>query len=174
MTVPARSFVATRQRVEIDGRERAHCPDCDRVLVRDDDHVLLIERAPRASETWAIPGGHPEYDEEPAVGAARELEGETGLHVDPAARSLHGVVQSTHRRPDQDVPSYLLQYVVDRSVTTGELDAAIDDDARFWGIRTALDDERVRDVDRERERFHPVPAEGPPRAAVTPRPLPKV
>lgn len=146
--------------VEIDGRERAYCPDCDRVLfrnavpssgvlVRDDDRVLLIERAPRVSETWAIPGGHPEYDEEPAVGAARELEEETGLRVDPAALSLQGVVQSVHRRPEHDVPYYLIRYVVDRSATTGELDAATDaDDARFWEIRTALDDERVRDVDR--------------------------
>lgn len=147
--------------VEIDGRERGRCPDCDLVLfrnavpstgvlVRDDDRVLLIERAPAETETWAIPGGHPEYDEDPVVGAARELAEETGLVVDSEELELHAVTQSVHERPDRDVPYYLIRYEVDRALTSGELRAATDAaDARFWRLAAALDDDRVREVDLE-------------------------
>jgi len=150
---------AELESVEIDGRERGRCPDCDQVwfrnaipsacvIVRDGDRVLLIERAPSASETWAIPGGHPEWDEAPVVGAARELAEETGLRVDPADLTLSTVIQGIDER--LDLPYYLISYTVDRSETTGTLDAATDaDDARFWSIRELLDDDRVRDVGKE-------------------------
>lgn len=53
------------------------------MLVRDGDRVVLVERALEAAETWALPGGHPEYDEDPSEAAARELGEETGLRADP-------------------------------------------------------------------------------------------
>ena len=79
------------QRKPLYGRERAWCPECKRwlfrnavpsvgVLVRERDRVLLIERAAGSRVgIWAMPGAHPEYDEEPRSGAVRELEEETGL-----------------------------------------------------------------------------------------------
>jgi len=85
---------------EIEDRERRFCEACDRPVyqtpaptaaaaVVDGDSVLLIERAaPPGVGEWALPGGHLEADEQPAVAAARELEEETGVRVDPAALEL--------------------------------------------------------------------------------------
>jgi len=80
---------------ELDGRDRPYCPDCELALfrnaipsvgaiVRDGDRTLLIRRAvPPDEGLWALPGGHPEYDEEPVAALVRELREETGLLVDP-------------------------------------------------------------------------------------------
>ncbi|QLG26344.1 NUDIX domain-containing protein [Halorarum halophilum] len=127
-------------RAEVEGRDRRYCPDCDRIVwqnsrpvagiaVVDADRVLLVERATEPDfGTWGIPGGNIEYDEPPDVGAARELEEETGVGVDPddlelfrtdhVARGGRGLVA--------------VRYVVARADTTGEPAARQEvSDARF-------------------------------------------
>jgi len=85
---------------EIEDRERRYCEACDRPVfqnpaptaaaaVVDGDAVLLVERAvPPGVGEWTIPGGHLEADEQPAVAAARELQEETGVRVDPETLEL--------------------------------------------------------------------------------------
>jgi ADP-ribose pyrophosphatase YjhB (NUDIX family) len=52
------------------------------IVVVDGDELLLVEDF-RGPGTWKIPEGVPEIPESPREGAARELEEETGLVVDP-------------------------------------------------------------------------------------------
>ncbi|WP_435334048.1 NUDIX domain-containing protein [Haloarchaeobius sp. TZWWS8] len=83
-----------------DGRERRFCDSCEQIVwhnpvpcagvaVVSDDGVLLTQRdvEPGIGE-WAVPGGHMEVEESPEAAAARELEEETGVRVDPAALAL--------------------------------------------------------------------------------------
>ncbi|WP_368408734.1 NUDIX domain-containing protein [Haloarchaeobius amylolyticus] len=84
----------------VDGRDRRFCPACEQVVwhnpiptagvaVVGDEGVLLGQRAvaPGVGE-WGVPGGHMEADETPEEAAARELEEETGVSVDPDALTL--------------------------------------------------------------------------------------
>ena len=119
---------AELDRVEVEGRDRRYCPDCDRVVWRnsrpvagvavvDAGRVLLVERATEPDfGTWGIPGGNIEYDEPPDVGAARELEEETGVGVDPDDFQLLRVDPGARggRR------LVAVRYVVARADTTGE------------------------------------------------------
>lgn len=143
----------------LDGRDRSVCPTCNRVVwrnavpsvavvVRDGDAALLIERAAPPVGVWAIPGGHPEFDEPPAHAAARELREETGLGVDPDALALLDACHSEFR----GLHYLMLTYVVDREETTGTLDPGTDaTGARFWRL-SALEasNEQTRDIDRRR------------------------
>ena len=118
----------------IDGRQRAYCPACERVLWRnavpaavvavvDGDEVCCIERGePPAEGAWSLPGGHPEYDEPLPVGAARELEEETGLAVDPADLTVIGTGFATG--PERNHVG--VQFAVRQEKTTGTLDAGDD------------------------------------------------
>lgn len=148
-----------------------YCASCDeyvfhepspvaRVAVLDGDSLLLVEIADEArieeppydvDSEWMTPGGHPELGEQPAVAAARELEEETGLVVDPDALELFEVVT---RQVVEDVYGLAVLYAVDRAATTGTLAAATDAaDARFWtpaGLASA--DATFRE-------FHAEPAE---------------
>jgi ADP-ribose pyrophosphatase YjhB (NUDIX family) len=78
-----------------EGRERAHCPGCGRMIyenakpcagaiVLDDEGRILLGK--RAIEPffglWDIPGGFLEAEEHPEVGARREVREETGLDVE--------------------------------------------------------------------------------------------
>ena len=77
------------------GRVRPVCPDCGYVHFRDPKlavgalvqdkvgRVLLVRRAviPRIGY-WAVPSGFVEYDEQPRVALAREIEEETGIQAD--------------------------------------------------------------------------------------------
>ncbi|UTF53372.1 NUDIX hydrolase [Natronosalvus rutilus] len=127
-----------------EGARSVHCVACDRTLYRnpvpvacmavvEDDSVLLIERGsgPNLGE-WALPGGHLEHDEPPHVAAARELEEETGLSVDPSVLSLLGTgfiaLEYGHRHEMVSV-----NYAVSSARTTGVLEAGSDAAAaRYW------------------------------------------
>jgi ADP-ribose pyrophosphatase YjhB (NUDIX family) len=110
-----------------------------RVAVVDGDRVLLVEIAnwarieePPAEPTseWQLPGGHVELGEQPAAGAARELEEETDLSVNPTDLDLFDAVT---RQAVEGSHAVVLLYAVDRADTTGTLSADSDAaDARFW------------------------------------------
>jgi len=85
----------------VDGRDRQYCEDCEVVewrnpvpcagvaVVDPDRGVLLTRRdVPPGVGTWSLAGGHMEVEEAPAAAAARELEEETGVRVDPDDLSL--------------------------------------------------------------------------------------
>ena len=88
-------------RVTHDG-DRPYCDTCNltlyqnpipiaRATVVDGDSLLLIEIGDGRDEgEWALPGGHGKPNEPPSVTAARELEEETGLSVEPDALTLMG------------------------------------------------------------------------------------
>lgn len=56
---------------------------CSAVVTRRQD-VLLVRRARGGTSTWALPGGTPLPGESIAACARREVQEETGLHVDPS------------------------------------------------------------------------------------------
>ncbi|GAB7011829.1 NUDIX domain-containing protein [Halolamina salina] len=134
---------------EIDGRERAYCPDCERVLWRtavpgvavavvDGERVCCIRRGqPPAEGAWALPGGHPEHDEPLAEGAARELAEETGLAVDPD--DLEPVRTRLSTGPERNHAS--VHFAVSRDATTGE-PVAGDDAAAVAFLTPATYEER--------------------------------
>lgn len=120
--------------VEVEGRDRRYCPSCEEVVwrnpvptagvvVRDGDRVLVAERGPPREGRWTIPGGFLEYDEPAPEGAARELEEETGVAVDPGDLRL---LATHHEHREQGVSTLLIRYVVDREVTRGEPEAGSD------------------------------------------------
>ena len=98
-------------------------------VVVDGDSVLLVEdfRAPGA---WKIPEGRPEIPESPREGVARELEEETGLSVDPDELVY---LYDDAKEVGADMFMMGIYYAVDRSETSGALEAGTDAiDARFW------------------------------------------
>jgi ADP-ribose pyrophosphatase YjhB (NUDIX family) len=133
---------------EIDDRERAYCPDCERVLWRtavpgvavavvDDGRVCCIRRGqPPAEGAWALPGGHPEHDESLAAGAARELEEETGLRVDPD--DLEPIRTRLSTGPERNHAS--VHFAVSREAATGDPVAGDDAAAVAFLTPTAYDD----------------------------------
>lgn len=81
---------------------RPYCAACDltvyrnpvpmaRATVVDGDELLLVRLGVgEDAGEWALPGGRIEHGESPRVGAARELEEETGLAVAPGDLTLLG------------------------------------------------------------------------------------
>jgi 8-oxo-dGTP diphosphatase len=52
------------------------------IIQRDDGRVLMgVRKGSHAQGTWAFPGGHVDFGEEPAESARREVREETGLEV---------------------------------------------------------------------------------------------
>lgn len=120
-----------------------HCADCDefvfhnpvpncRVAVVDNDRLLFariddahrVEASPDDPDReWMLPGGHPEVDEQPEEGAARELREETGLRVDPTDLSLFDAVT---RQVVEGSHGLILLYAVDSEATTGDPTGASD------------------------------------------------
>lgn len=145
-----------------DGRDRRFCPDCGefvfqnpaptgQVVVLDGSDVLLVERGhgPDAG-TWTVPGGFLEVDESANAGAARELQEETGLAVEPDALEL---VRTGFHVADPDEGSLLsVCFAVERERTNGEVRAGEEPrDAQFRDSGTLLaGDVETRTVDRRR------------------------
>ncbi|WP_439027713.1 NUDIX domain-containing protein [Haloarchaeobius sp. DT45] len=92
----------------VDGRDRRYCPACEQVVwhnpvpcagvaVVGDEGVLLTKRGvPPGIGDWAHPGGHMEIGESAEAAAARELEEETGVSVDPADLTLLDTFTEEH------------------------------------------------------------------------------
>lgn len=142
---------------EHDGRPRRYCPDCERfffvnavpavdVFVRDGDRLLVL-REPGDDGRWTIPGGHPEYDEDPVDAAARELEEETGLRADSEALSVLTVIHSEYRGLHYNNIGYLLDYDdAEGELTTGPEAAEL----AFWTPDEVRESESTRAIDVER------------------------
>jgi len=125
----------------VEGRDRKWCPSCERpvfqnavpcagVAVVDGERVLLVERAaPPGEGDWSIPGGHLEVEEEPRLGAARELEEETGVCAPPDAL---GLLEATQLETFADKHVVSVGYAVDVADTTGEPVAGSDAKAVEW------------------------------------------
>lgn len=127
---------------ELDDQSVPRCVECDLTLYRnpipmgratviDGDSALLIERGRGADiGEWVLPGGHLEYDEPPRVGAARELEEETGLSVRPEDLTLVG---DGFLDFGDGLTMVSFNYAVSRDVVDGTVRAGDDAaDARFW------------------------------------------
>jgi 8-oxo-dGTP diphosphatase len=78
----------------LDGRQREQCPSCKWIhyqnplpgaviLIPDGERVLLTKRIAGsfAENTWCLPGGFIEWDEDFLTAGIREAREETGLHV---------------------------------------------------------------------------------------------
>ncbi|NHN41917.1 NUDIX domain-containing protein [Halorubellus sp. JP-L1] len=126
----------------VDGRDRQYCDSCDRVewrnpapgagvaVVDPDRGVLLTKRdiEPGIGK-WALPGGYLEVDETPSVGAARELEEETGVRVDPDDLQIVGTFTTTSFA-DEHVVS--IRFVVGAERATGTPEAGPEVQAVEW------------------------------------------
>jgi 8-oxo-dGTP diphosphatase len=139
----------------IHGRERPACPDCGHrhfrnavpavdVVVRDGTDVLLME--PAGGGPWELPGGHPEFDEEPLDAATRELGEETGVEAGTDDLALLSAVHSTHGERHYNVLTYVVDHgATDGSVTPGEEAARV----TFWPVdRVLATPAETREVDR--------------------------
>lgn len=153
-------------------RGHYRCVDCDeyvfhnpapnaRVVVVDGDAALLVEIAEESRladpphedpSIWMAPGGHVELGEQPAVTAARELEEETALTLDPDDLTLFDAVE---REVVEGAHAVILYYAVGRDSVRGLPSAATDaSDARFWTpAELAAADAAYREMRREPARF---------------------
>lgn len=150
-------------RTTLEGESRRYCEDCERIVWHNpvpgagvavvdrregENAVCCVERAiPPGVGEWTLPGGYMDaaMEEGPAEAAARELEEETGLVVDPDALGIFDAI--THP-PREGKLVVSIQYVVDRAETSGEPSAGSDAaDVRFL---------TPREFDRLGERFRPV------------------
>lgn len=105
------------------------------VAVLDGDRLLLVEDFRDPGE-WKLPEGLIHLGESPREGAARELEEETGLSVDPA--------DLTYFHDESDGDGLAMDYAVYRSETSGTLEAGSDaTDARFFTPAEFEDSEYV-------------------------------
>ncbi|RQG89114.1 NUDIX domain-containing protein [Natrarchaeobius halalkaliphilus] len=132
--------------ITFESRERKRCSPCGAVIwhnpvpcagvavvdrSRAEPAVLCVERGvPPGIGEWTLPGGHMEIDENPETTAARELEEETGVSVDPDALEI---LDATALPPQNGKHVTMIHYVVDRAHTEGEPAAGSDASAaRFW------------------------------------------
>ncbi|WP_459195070.1 NUDIX hydrolase [Halosimplex sp. J119] len=144
--------LGTRQ---IDGRARRSCPECGHLhfrdavpsvdtIVRRGTEVLLID--PPGDGAWQLPGGHPEFDEEPSRAAVRELEEETGLAASESDLELLSVVHSALG----EVHYNMITYTLDVSATDGSPAPGEEaSEVAFWSTDRILSSpEQTRQIDR--------------------------
>jgi ADP-ribose pyrophosphatase YjhB (NUDIX family) len=137
----------------VEDRDRKWCGSCERpvyrnavpcagVTVLDGDRVLLVQRSvPPGEGSWATPAGHLEVEEEPRVGAARELEEETGLSVDPAALVL---LEATQLEQFGEKHVVSVGYAASAADVTGTPEAGSDAAAVEWVPRERLAERPLR------------------------------
>lgn len=127
-----------------EGKERPYCPSCDRIIwqnaspaaatvLRKGEKILFVKRGiePGKGE-WSLPAGFLEYEEEPEEAAARELEEETGLKVEPSDLEIFEAM-NIERFPGQRLIALI--YSTDVEKASGELSAGDDAaDADFWTV----------------------------------------
>lgn len=127
--------------------------DEDRLLLVEIDDSGRLDDPPYHDSEWMLPGGHPEYHEQPRAAAVRELEEETALRVDPAALVP---IDTVTRWVVPETRGLVVLYAVERSRTTGtptgEDDAS---DAQFWApsALTAASAAKYRELHDEPERY---------------------
>lgn len=134
-----------------EGRERLYCKLCERfiwrnpspvaaVIVHDrEDNILLVKRGIEPGKgKWSIPAGFLELRESASKAAARELEEETGLKVQPS--DLEFVCDMNFERfPDQYLLANIFQ--IEHSKTSVDIKAGSDaEDARFWSLEELEND----------------------------------
>ena len=89
-------------------RNRGVCVDAV-VLDGSSKKVLLVKRGkPPFEGAWALPGGHVGWDESTVDACCRELQEETGLHMQHAV--LIGVYSRPERDPKQNISIAYLVY----------------------------------------------------------------
>jgi 8-oxo-dGTP diphosphatase len=147
----------------IDGRDRCWCPECDvvhwraavpviGVAVVEGDRVLGFYHD--RTGLWDLPSGHQELPSEDGERglesapetAARELEEETNLAVDPGDLEVFDV---TVKRHPVGQYNFSTTYVASAEATTGDLAPEFESDEVAWftpGEARARDDEFVPGV----------------------------
>lgn len=146
-----------------DNEQKPYCSECDLhifhipcpsagVVVLDEKKVLLVKQGHPPNEgKWVTPGGVAEFGESPAETAARELEEEAGLEIDPSELDLL-VADST---PDVDpeyplsVSTFGVAFVVSLSDALGEAVPGPDVlDCQYWEL------DEIRESDQELVPYH--------------------
>jgi 8-oxo-dGTP diphosphatase len=84
------------------------------LLQERDEHPVIDP------ERWGLPGGHLEEGEDPAEGAARELEEETGVRLDPAELRLWQALEVFHEAYGSHDVMYV--YAVPADLTDADID----------------------------------------------------
>lgn len=145
-----------------DGRDRRYCDDCGEfvfqnpapvagVVVRDGTDVLLVKRGIDPDRgAWSVPAGFLEVDESARVGAARELEEETGLSVNPDELAL---AHTGFEIDDPDDGSLVsVCFAIERDETAGVVRPGEEpSDARFRDADALLAGEfETRSIDQRR------------------------
>lgn len=128
----------------MEGKDRLYCKACDRVIwrnaepvaavvMRKGDEILFVKRGIEPGKgKWSLPAGFLEYEEQPEKAAARELDEETGLKIEPDQLELIEAL-NMERFPGQRLLAVI--YTVDFEKATGELSAGDDaEDTEFWKI----------------------------------------
>ncbi|MGW2863309.1 NUDIX domain-containing protein [Streptomyces sp. NPDC001205] len=134
----------------------------DAVVLRDDDHLLLIERDRAPFEgSWALPGGWVDAGETSRNAASRELDEETGVRFDPGGLVEVGVFDEPGRDPrGRFVTVAYLAYVPNDTTAVAGDDART---ARWWPINAlpplAFDHAAIVDQALRMEELVPAQAE---------------
>ncbi|GAA2500186.1 hypothetical protein GCM10010276_47810 [Streptomyces longisporus] len=92
------------------------------LCVRDDQLLLSRGIDGRGRPEWTLPGGGVEHGEDPYDAAVREVEEETGYHVDlTALLGVDSIRLTTRRRLGRSVDRHGIRLVYEGRVTGGEL-----------------------------------------------------